>query len=59
MLGEAGLELSLLFGQHVIFLLFDLVLGFDCFPCCYLASNSQRLGLDPQPQYDDWCVSNL
>ena len=31
MLGHIGLELSLLFGRHVIFLLFDLIAGFDYF----------------------------
>ena len=28
-------------------------------PCCYLALDSLWLGLDPRPQYDDWCVLNL
>ena len=31
MLEQAGLELSLLFGRHIIFLLFYLIVGFDCF----------------------------
>ena len=31
MLGEEGLDLSLLFSLRVIFLLFDLITGFGCF----------------------------
>ena len=31
MLGEEGLEMSFLFGRHVIFMLFDLIIGFGCF----------------------------
>ena len=47
------LELSLLFGRGVIFLMFDLVNGFGCFSCCYPTLDYRRLSLDPQPQYDD------
>ena len=37
---RSGPRPSLLFGQHVIFMLFDLITGFGCFPCCHLALDS-------------------
>ena len=37
---RSGPRPSLLFGRHVIFMLFDLITGFGCFSCCHPAVNS-------------------